>query len=473
MTLDSPRATRPAHPLFVPFEGPVREHAFQPLRVEGAVPVDLQGTLYRNGPGTFGVPGVSHWFDGPGVLTAVRLGGGQAQGAVRHLRTPDLVRAEQSGRPGMRYHYPGSWLDRLRALAGRGGSDNLANINVIGWQGQLLALFEAAPAIAVDPETLAVIGPFDGGGLVPSLQAHPHRVASHRTTYHIGLRVGRESFVDLYAFHDDGPITRLAAVQVPGANEIHDFFVTERHAVLMLAPLWGGPLDLLRSGFSQGLRWQPELGNEIVVIPLHDPSRLVRFRAPPSFFWHQANAWDEPDGRIGLEWVGYPDFSTSQQLEHMRRGEDSPTQSALWRALVDPRTERFDAERVLDRGVEFPWVHDAVVGKRHRFTWLGTHSEGAARQGWFDRWLVRDAVTGEVTEIDPGPDRAVGEPILVPRSEEERDAWMLSFVRDPASQTAHLAIYDGLRPQEGPVARLWFDQMLPHSLHGQWVPSRR
>jgi all-trans-8'-apo-beta-carotenal 15,15'-oxygenase len=31
-----------------------REHGFEPLVVEGALPTTLRGTLYRNGPGQFG-----------------------------------------------------------------------------------------------------------------------------------------------------------------------------------------------------------------------------------------------------------------------------------------------------------------------------------------------------------------------------------------------------------------------------------
>ena len=34
-----------------------REHGFEPLKVEGRLPDDLAGTLYRNGPGAFGAFG--------------------------------------------------------------------------------------------------------------------------------------------------------------------------------------------------------------------------------------------------------------------------------------------------------------------------------------------------------------------------------------------------------------------------------
>jgi len=72
-----------------------RDHAFEPLRVEGKLPAGLAGTLYRNGPGRFGIGGerYPHWFDGDGAVSAVHLEGGRAIGAARLVRTAGLERA--------------------------------------------------------------------------------------------------------------------------------------------------------------------------------------------------------------------------------------------------------------------------------------------------------------------------------------------------------------------------------------------
>src|SRR6266540_3516820 len=50
-----------------------REHGFEPLRVEGQLPADLTGTLYRTGPSLFSSFGerYRHWFDGDGAVSAV------------------------------------------------------------------------------------------------------------------------------------------------------------------------------------------------------------------------------------------------------------------------------------------------------------------------------------------------------------------------------------------------------------------
>src|SRR5689334_10673522 len=82
------------------FENLQREHGFEPLRVEGTIPAELDGTLYRNGVGRMDCGGerYGHWFDGDGAVTAVRLQRGQASGAVKLVRTPWLARQERAGR---------------------------------------------------------------------------------------------------------------------------------------------------------------------------------------------------------------------------------------------------------------------------------------------------------------------------------------------------------------------------------------
>ena len=57
--------------------------------VEGRVPEDLVGTLYRNGPGQLVRGGVrtGHWFDGDGAVLAVRFGGGGATATYQYVET--------------------------------------------------------------------------------------------------------------------------------------------------------------------------------------------------------------------------------------------------------------------------------------------------------------------------------------------------------------------------------------------------
>jgi len=65
------------------------EHSFQPLRVEGNIPKDINGVLYQNGPGAFSSQGqpYGHVFDGDGLVRAIRIQGGKAEGAAKLVQS--------------------------------------------------------------------------------------------------------------------------------------------------------------------------------------------------------------------------------------------------------------------------------------------------------------------------------------------------------------------------------------------------
>ncbi len=77
-----------------------RSHGFEPLRIEGEIPRDLRGTLYRNGPASFERFGLRyrHWFDGDGAVSAVRFADGRAEGAVRMVAPTGSREEEKRGR---------------------------------------------------------------------------------------------------------------------------------------------------------------------------------------------------------------------------------------------------------------------------------------------------------------------------------------------------------------------------------------
>ncbi len=467
----SPASDGPA-PLEVALESLARTQPFTRLSVEGQLPANLRGTLYRNGPALFDSTGVDHWFDGVGGVVAVRIGDGVAEGAVATTVTPQLAAEMKRCRKTLgAYRFPASRTRRLGALLGRAPFANLANINVLPWQDRLLALYEAAPPIALDPGTLAPRGPDHLGGVVETLQAHPRGVASRRETWAIGMRIGRRAELDLYCLPDTGPARRVTTIPLPGIGEVHDFFVTERHAVLVLPPLWGRPLDFVRGGSFEGaLSWRPELGTEIHVIPLDAPERRRVLHTDAFFFWHGAQAFEE-GGRIVLDLVAYPDFGVSETLNRLRLGEPGTRlDGSLQRLTLDPATGEVSRELLADRSVEFPRIDPRREGARAHRLWFAEQSPAMGRRGWHDRILGLDPDTGDALALEPGPGCMVGEPIPVPYGPGEGDVHVLAIARDLVRGRSQLVVWDARRGPE-PVARCHFDFQLHATLHGAWVPA--
>ncbi|MBU7581124.1 MAG: carotenoid oxygenase family protein, partial [Porphyrobacter sp.] len=201
-------------------------------RLHGRAP-GLHGTLYRNGPARFrrGASSVGHWFDGDGLVRAWRIDGPSASLAARFVDTPKRRLEERLGRivqPGFGPPArPGNVL---------GGPDdtNPANTNVIAVGGQLLALWEAGSAFALDPETLATKGPVT---FRPDLKqmpflAHP-RIEPSGRIWNLGSG-GESAFV--WRLSATGQFEAGAGVCPPIAGSVPDFTATARPPAILCPP---------------------------------------------------------------------------------------------------------------------------------------------------------------------------------------------------------------------------------------------
>ena len=70
------------------------------LAVGGTLPSELDGTLYRVGPARHDVYGerYPHWFDGDGMVHALRLSGGRAEYRNRFVATDKKREEDAAGR---------------------------------------------------------------------------------------------------------------------------------------------------------------------------------------------------------------------------------------------------------------------------------------------------------------------------------------------------------------------------------------
>jgi len=450
-----------------------REHGFEPLEVEGTLPADLRGTLYRNGPALFSSFGerYGHWFDGDGAVSAVRLEGGTASGAVRLVESEGLLEERRAGRrlfAGYGTVAAGGPLARIR-----GRQKNAANTSVLSWNGALYALWEGGKPTRIDPDDLATLGTTDFGGVIPgAFSAHPHRVPVRRASYNFGLRFGRQMLLDLFELADSGQVRRIATLPLPAATMIHDFIATEGHLIFFVSPL---ELQLLRQllglgAYGYNLAWRPEAGTEVLVVPLADPTRPIRFACEPFFQFHFSNAF-ERGGTIVVDFVRYPDFSVNEWLGHLPAGEVRPAAPpSFCRAFLDPRARRVEFETVLDQSCEFPRVAPSVLTRDYRYAWLAAHAGETG--GLWDELVRLDVRTGERRSVDLGPGRYPSEPVVVqrPGAAAEEDGWVLSLVYDAAVDRSHLAVIDAAGLEV--IARAWFDHPLPPTFHGGFAPLR-
>lgn len=446
-------------------------YGFTPMEVEGQLPSSLNGTLFRNGPGSaerFGHV-YEHIFHGDGAISAVRFEGGQAEGAVRYVETPAYLEEEAQGR--LLYGDGVSWLRRMFNTA-RGRRKQPMNVNVVHWQGRLFALSDGATPFAIDPVTLAGLGEEDFEGLVVGAHsAHPHWLASRKTLYNFSMIYGQQTEVEVYAFPLEGKPYKVARVPVKGITYVHDFIVTDRHIVFFLSPVrvnvWRSLLQL--GGLGDLLQWRPEEGTEVLVIPLDAPERSVSFETEPFFQWHFANAF-EREGEVVVDYVRHRDFATLSVI-HDKEQEERPErpEQSLHRAFVDPQARRFRSVPLWDQSCEFPGVTERARGTDARYLWM----VGAQND---ERGLVKfDTHTEQATHVPVMPGQEVSEPIFVPEAspESEDDGHVLMLTYDAPSHRSFVGVYDGKEPSQGPIARVWFEHHIPTTFHGTWMSAQQ
>lgn len=445
-----------------------REHGFEPLEIEGTVPPELAGTLFRNGPGLFGhgAARYQHPFEADGAVTAVRLGGGQVLGASRVTPTAGLVEERAAGK--VLYGFSAPWWRRMRNMLG-GRDKNPANTSVMIWQDRLFALVESSRPTELAQADLALRGVSDLGGVVRgAFSAHPHRVAARRATYNFGVVQGRKTELVMYELPDVGPARELGAVPLPGPTMLHDFIATDRHLVFFLSPVRiDVPKILLGLGtFETLFQWKPALGTEVIVVPIDRPAEVVRFTTAAFYQWHFANAF-EREGEIVVDYVRYPSFDSFGEIGRALRGGSGEilTAGRYHRATIDLRAKSLRSEPRFDRGCEFATIAPGAEGREHGATYMVLGDLAAVGK--------LDARTGVVVSHELPATQRTTEPLFVPRpgATGDDDGHVLALQHDGPTNRAFLAIYDAARLPDGPVARAWFDHHVPITFHGTYARS--
>jgi len=287
-----------------------REHGFEPLRVEGTIPADLVGTLYRVGPSlfsSFGKP-YGHLFDGDGAVTAVRFANGRALGAAKLVQSEGLVEERRAGHQIYGgYGTPVPGLKRFLPLRPNSKLKNPANTSILLWGERVFGLYEGDVPTEIAPSDLATLGEKDLGMVVESFSAHPRGVPSRRAMYNFGLRYGRKTVLDIYVLDNSGRGRKVVEIALERTTMIHDFIATEKHLVFFSPPIYYNPLRLLFGvdTLHSAMRWKPELGTEVIVVPIDDPQHWTCFTIDPFFQWHFLNGYERGNGNWSYRRSGH------------------------------------------------------------------------------------------------------------------------------------------------------------------------
>jgi all-trans-8'-apo-beta-carotenal 15,15'-oxygenase len=452
--------------------------------IDGEIPTDLRGTLFRNIPAMLDVNGqeVHHPFDADGMICKVTFADGQAHFQNRYVRTPGYCDEQEQGRITYRGVFgtekSGGWAANAFDLRLK----NVANTNVYYWGGKLMALWEASHPYRLNPRTLETEGPelLDGAldegapfAAHPMIERGPDGQPHRYVTFGINA-FGVVTKLDIYELNPAAKVVQHQTHFLPGFAFMHDFTITPNYCIFFQNPMSFNPVPFLVGlrGPAECMTFRKEDQTRIWVISRHDANQVQEFKVKSGFVFHHANAFEDGDELV-IDSVAYRDFpAINHQLSFKEVDFDAVPTSQLWRYQLNLNSKQVQRHQLETRCCDFPYVNPACIGHRHHWIYLAaTHHPQA--NGPNQAILKINPDTQEQDLWSAAPRGFVGEPVFVarPNSMAEDDGWLFVVMYDAECDRSNIVILNAQAISEGPLATLHLRHHLPYGLHGSFTPE--
>jgi all-trans-8'-apo-beta-carotenal 15,15'-oxygenase len=450
------------------------EHDYTVEQIDGRLPEDLTGTLYRIGPGKFQVGNtlLHNLFDGDGMIARFVLDGSSVRFSNRYVRARHFTHGRTSDRirfRGIGDQIPGGPAPNIGRLPA-----NTANTNLVEYSGGLLALWELGNPHRIDPDSLDTLGleDFEGTlGFLGAFSAHPKFDPATGDMFNFGLDLLPTPRLRTCRIDRAGRAHRLASVPMWDLPWNHDFALTSRYMVFVLDPILPNipKVVLARDSFIDSLEFKPDKGTRFLLVPRSGGRpRIVEHEA--LLHVHLTNAYDDGDDvvvelvRLHTEWNRFAAMTGMVN----RTGTDGPQfpESRLMQYRITKSGTVIERELAEISG-EFPQYDRRRSTREHRYSHLAV---SGGPTGMFNAIGTIDHHTGTVTTCDLG-DSSVGEPLFVPRTPDaaENDGWLLALNHDLTENRSQLLVFDARNLDAGPVATAWLNHHIPWGFHGTFT----
>lgn len=444
----------------------------------GQIPMDLHGTLFRNGPGKFqiGSDKVGHPYDGDGLVLAISFNNGSAFFRSRFVRTAEYLAESKE----QRIMFRGTFGTQRPGGPAQNALDvvvkNTSNTNVVCWGGRLWTLFEAGQPYRLDPSSLETEGletldgqlraglPFDmgsaganeafgsmisgtqqrlgNGPYMPrellaaggdAMTAHPHVDSNTGHLVSFSYQVGPQLFppslktaLTFWEFTPEFEVAAKTSFELDGFAFLHDFAITKNFFVVFQNPVTvdNVPYVLGKAPAAACVRWVAGKPTLLHLIPRPGrtdaqglPLQPRTFTAPSLFVFHHANAYESEDGqRIVVDSIHYESLPAvgREALAEQQIDPDVAFRSRLRRVEIDLRTGMLQIRKQFDQYLEMCSINEARSGRQHRFV-FGYNSVFQPDNDVQIGIAKVDTVTGTAALWRPGYQKFALEPKFVGR----------------------------------------------------------
>ncbi|MCJ2877387.1 carotenoid oxygenase family protein [Rhizobium pusense] len=473
------------------FEPLYNEYSHHDLRVEGKIPLELNGALYRNTTNQHFRPlnpDQTHWFEGDAMVHAFHLRDGKATYRNRWVIDDGAKVERELGRTLYNGVMSRSGIVQGPLPPGAPLIKVPSNINVIALGGKVLALNENSGRYwEISPDELDTLGPFDFDGVFADigedgmLTAHPH--TDMATGEMLFTNINAEAcYMDCFTTDAGGTVQVRHRVQLDAPSWIHDFAITANYMVFFLGSLNCRARDPERVPLGKGMTFHdPDLWSRILLV--HRKTReTVRITEQDLYMvTHFLNAYEE-NGMIIVDAclsdmeprpssLVVPDFFP---FALPNKGPSPFSGPRLHRWTIDPVKAISKHNRLGDFEGEFVRTSDLVFGRKHRYGYMaGMYSQKTERPGFNCLIKIDYYQEGryEYQYLGTDTDYAPGEPVFVPRpgGVDEDDGWIMAIWGDARNNTSELVILNAKNFGGEPAARVKLDHRVTNGFHGNWI----
>ena len=453
---------------------------------KGNIIKELDGTLFRNGPGILERDGqwVHHPFDGDGMITAIKFEKGHAKLSNKFVRTQGFLEEEKKNKFLYRGVFgtqkKGGILNNVFDLSFK----NIANTHVIKLGNDLLALWEAAGPHALNPNNLETIGLTTLKGVLKNneaFSAHPkidlNSKSSPEVLVTFGVQTGPKSTIRLMEFSNSGDNSGELLFdrkdKLNGFAFLHDFAITTNWAIFLQNAIDFNPLPFVmgQKGAAQCLKSNPNKKAKFFIIPresgLFKGQPPITIDAPQGFVFHHVNAY-EKDSKIILDSIFYNDFPSVGPDENFKEIDfETYPDGNLKRSIIDLKKGTSELITLSEQCCEFATVNPHYLGIEASFSWMACTDK---KRGNAPLQAVKKINLSTKEEIfwSAGPKGFVSEPIMVPskNSTSEDAGYLFIIVWNGERRGSDLVILDSHNLNE--IATYELPISIPHGLHGSW-----